>query len=84
MRGFSVLAEPPVWIPWQHLSPDTLEQVVMAHLAAQVSDMNAEHFDLPSTVTKVLAEIRQGVWRLVYDPESATVSLVAAQDFPEH
>jgi len=83
MRGFFVLAEAPIWIPWQHLSPETLEQVVSVHLAAQVSDMNAEDCDLPRAVTTVLAEIRQGVWRVVFEPESATVSLVSAQDFPD-
>jgi uncharacterized protein YheU (UPF0270 family) len=83
MRGSFVLAEGPIWIPWQHVSPETLEQVVTSHLAAQVGDMNAEDCDLPSAVTRVLAEIRQGVWRVVFEPESATVSLVPAQDFPE-
>lgn len=83
MRGSFVLAEAPVWIPWQHLSADALEQVVTAHIAAQVSDMNAEHFDLTTTVTKVLSEVQRGVWWLVFDPESETVSLVAAQDFPD-
>lgn len=82
MWGSSVLHEPPVWIPWQHLSAETLEQVVAAHIAAQVGDMNAEDFDLATTVTRVLAEVRRGVWRLVFAPATATVSLVSARDFP--
>lgn len=81
MRGFFGLDDAPIWIPWQYLTPEALEQVVATHLAAQVGDMNVADFDFDEVVTKVLAEVKQDVWRLVLDPKTETVVLVAAEDY---
>ena len=65
----------PVEIPPAALSPQALRGVIEAFVLREGTDYGEREFTLEQKCAQVLAQIRRGEARILYDPESETVTI---------
>jgi uncharacterized protein YheU (UPF0270 family) len=65
----------PVEIPHAALSPEALRGVIEAFVLREGTDYGEREFTLEQKCAQVLAQIRRGEARILYDPESETVTI---------
>jgi len=66
----------PVEIPADALSEDALRGVVEAFVLREGTEYGARDFTLEEKVDQVLAQLRRGEARIVFDPATESVTLV--------
>ncbi len=66
----------PVEVPSTALSPDTLRAVVEAFVLREGTDYGAREFTHEEKIVQVLAGIERGEVRILFDPQSASVTLL--------
>jgi uncharacterized protein YheU (UPF0270 family) len=66
----------PVVVPYTELAADLLHAVVEAYVLREGTDYGEKEFSLEDKVSHVLSQLKHGHARIVFDPESETVSIV--------
>ncbi len=70
-------------LPIDALSPETLNQLVEEFVTRDGTDYGAVERRVEEKVVQVMAQLRSGEARLVFDPETETANIVLPRDLPE-
>ncbi len=68
-----------VVVPPSSLSPDALRRVIEEFVTREGTEYGTADVDLADKVTQVERQLRQGDAAIVFDPETASVSIVPAR-----
>jgi uncharacterized protein len=66
----------PVVVPYTELAADLLHAVVESYVLREGTDYGEKEFSLEDKVAHVISQLKRGDARIVFDPESETVSIV--------
>ena len=69
-------AQPSVDVPYAELDAEVLHAVVESYVLREGTDYGEHEFSLADKVSQVLRQLKRGEARIVFDPESQTVSIV--------
>jgi uncharacterized protein len=69
----------PVEVPYTELPADLLQAVIESFVLREGTDYGEKEFSLEEKVTRVIAQLKRGDAKIVFDPESASVSIVLKQ-----
>lgn len=67
-----------VEIPWRELSEEALRGAVEAFVGREGTDYGAVERSLDEKVEAVIAQLRRGEARLLFDPETETMNIVVS------
>ena len=70
----------PLVVPHAELSADALRGVVETFVLREGTDYGATEFSLGQKVAHVLAQLKRGEARIVFDPATESVDIVPARD----
>jgi uncharacterized protein YheU (UPF0270 family) len=70
----------PVEVPWEALSPDALRGVVENFVLREGTDYGHREFSHEEKVQQVLAGLQRGESRILFDPETSSITLLPNQD----
>jgi uncharacterized protein len=70
----------PLDIPYSELSPRALLGVVESFVLREGTDYGAREYSLEEKVEHVMRQLRCGEARIVFQPETETVTIVLAND----
>ena len=65
------------------LSPEALRGLVEEFVTRDGTDYGAVERGVEEKIARVLAELRSGEARLVFDPETETANIAPARDLPQ-
>ena len=65
----------PVVVPYTELPADLLHAVVESFVLREGTDYGEKEFSLEDKVAHVIGQLRRGEARIVFDPETETVSI---------
>jgi uncharacterized protein YheU (UPF0270 family) len=68
----------PVVVPYTELAADLLHAVVESYVLREGTDYGEKEFSLEEKVAHVISRLKRGEARIVFDPESETVSIINA------
>lgn len=71
----------PVVVPYTELAADLLHAVVESYVLREGTDYGEKEFSLEDKVAHVISRLKRGEARIVFDPETETVSIVSAPTF---
>jgi uncharacterized protein YheU (UPF0270 family) len=66
----------PVVVPYTELAADLLHAVVESYVLREGTDYGEREISLADKVSHVISQLKRGEARIVFDPESETVSIV--------
>jgi uncharacterized protein len=66
----------PVEVPHTALSPDVLERLVESFVLREGTDYGEREFTHAQKVAQVIAQLERGEARILYDPETESVTLL--------
>jgi len=66
----------PVVVPYTELAADLLHAVVESYVLREGTDYGEKEYSLEDKVAHVIARLKRGEARIVFDPESETVSII--------
>lgn len=66
----------PVEVPYTALSPDALRGLVESFVLREGTDYGAREFSHEDKVTQVMAQVQRGEARILFDPETESVTLL--------
>ena len=66
----------PVVVPFTELAADLLHAVVESYVLREGTDYGEKEFSLDAKVSHVIGQLKRGEARIVFDPESETVSII--------
>ena len=66
----------PVVVPYTELAADLLHAVIESYVLREGTDYGEKEFSLEDKVAHVISRLKRGEARIVFDPESETVSIV--------
>ena len=66
----------PVAVPYTELTADLLHAVVESYVLREGTDYGEKEFSLEDKVAHVISQLKRGEARIVFDPESETVSII--------
>jgi uncharacterized protein YheU (UPF0270 family) len=66
----------PVVVPYTELAADLLHAVVESYVLREGTDYGEKEFSLEDKVAHVISRLKRGEARIVFDPESETVSIM--------
>ena len=66
----------PVVVPYTELAAELLRAVVESYVLREGTDYGEKEFSLEDKVAHVISRLKRGEARIVFDPESETVSIV--------
>jgi uncharacterized protein YheU (UPF0270 family) len=69
-------AQPSVDVPYAELDAQVLHAVVESYVLREGTDYGEREFSLADKVSQVLRQLKRGEARIVFDPETQTVSIV--------
>lgn len=69
----------PVEVPYTRLTPDALKGVVEEFVTRHGTDYGLHEKTLEDKVADVMRQLHRGEAKIVFDPESQTVNIVAAK-----
>ena len=72
-------APEPVEVPYTELPADLLHAVVESFVLREGTDYGAREFSLEDKVARVIAQLKGGEAKIVFDPESDSVTIMPAQ-----
>jgi uncharacterized protein YheU (UPF0270 family) len=67
-----------VVVPYTELAADLLHAVVESYVLREGTDYGEKEFSLEDKVSQVISQLKRGEARIMFDPESETVSIVKA------
>lgn len=65
-----------VTVPHTELAPDLLHAVVESYVLREGTDYGEKEFSLQEKVAHVIRQLKRGEARIVFDPETESVSIV--------
>jgi uncharacterized protein YheU (UPF0270 family) len=65
----------PVVVPYTELAADLLHAVVESFVLREGTDYGEKEFSLEDKVAHVIGQLRRGEARIVFDPQTETVSI---------
>jgi uncharacterized protein len=65
----------PVVVPYTELAADLLHAVVESFVLREGTDYGVKEFSLEDKVAHVIGQLKRGEARIVFDPETETVSI---------
>jgi uncharacterized protein YheU (UPF0270 family) len=66
----------PVVVPYTELAADLLHAVVESYVLREGTDYGEKEFSLEDKVSHVISQLKRGEVRIVFDPESESVSIL--------
>jgi len=66
----------PVVVPYTELAADLLHAVIESYVLREGTDYGEKEFSLEDKVAHVISRLKRGEARIVFDPESETVSII--------
>jgi len=66
----------PVAVPYTALATELLHAVVESYVLREGTDYGEKEFSLEDKVAHVIGQLKRGEARIVFDPESESVSIV--------
>jgi uncharacterized protein len=69
----------PVDVPYTDLSADVLQALIESFVLREGTDYGAREFSLEEKVAKVIAQLKSGEAKILFDPESESVTVVVRQ-----
>jgi uncharacterized protein YheU (UPF0270 family) len=69
-------APEPVEVPYTELSADLLNAVIESFVLREGTDYGEKEFSLQDKVARVIAQLKRGEAKIIFDPESASVTVV--------
>jgi uncharacterized protein YheU (UPF0270 family) len=66
----------PVVVPYTELAADLLHAVVESFVLREGTDYGEKEFSLEAKVAHVIGQLKRGEARIVFDPETETVSIM--------
>jgi uncharacterized protein len=67
----------PVEVPYTELAPELLHAVVESYVLREGTDYGEKEFSLADKVAHVISRLKRGDARIVFDPDTETVSIVS-------
>ena len=65
-----------VTVPYTELATELLHAVVESYVLREGTDYGEKEFSLEDKVARVAAQLRRGEAKIVFDPESSSVTIV--------
>jgi uncharacterized protein YheU (UPF0270 family) len=79
MAGTTVEQAPePVEVPYTELREDVLHAVIESFVLREGTDYGEKEYSLQDKVARILIQLKQREAKIVYDPESDSVTIVVA------
>ena len=69
-------APEPVEVPYTELSAELLHAVVESFVLREGTDYGEKEYSLEDKVARVVAQLERGEAKILFDPESASVTIV--------
>ena len=69
-------APEPVEVPYTELPAELLNAVIESFVLREGTDYGEREFSLQDKVARVIAQLKRGEAKIVFDPESASVTIV--------
>jgi uncharacterized protein YheU (UPF0270 family) len=69
-------APEPVVVPYTELAPELLHAVVESFVLREGTDYGEKEISLEAKVARVLAQLKKGEAKILFDPESESVTIV--------
>ena len=63
-------------VPYTELAADLLHAVVESYVLREGTDYGEQEFSLEEKVSHVVGQLKRGEARIVFDPETETVSII--------
>ena len=70
-------APEPVVVPYTELSADLLHAVIESFVLREGTDYGEKEVSLQDKVARVVAQLKNGEARILFDPESESVTIVS-------
>jgi uncharacterized protein YheU (UPF0270 family) len=70
-------APEPIVVPYTELAPDLLHAVVESFVLREGTDYGEKEISLEAKVARVLVQLKNGEARILFDPESESVTIVS-------
>jgi uncharacterized protein len=70
-------APEPIVVPYTELAPDLLHAVVESFVLREGTDYGEKEISLEAKVARVLVQLKNGEAKILFDPESESVTIVA-------
>jgi uncharacterized protein len=67
----------PVVVPYAELEPELLHAVVESFVLREGTDYGEKEVSLEAKVSRVIAQLKNGEARILFDPESESVTIVS-------
>jgi uncharacterized protein len=68
-------APEPVDVPYTELEPDLLQAVIESFVLREGTDYGEREFSLEDKVAKVIAQLKRGEAKIIFDPETDSVTI---------
>ena len=72
-------AQEPVEVPYTELSAELLHAVIESFVLREGTDYGEREFSLQDKVARVIAQLKRGEAKIIFDPESDSVTIVVSQ-----
>ena len=72
-------AAEPVEVPYSELPPELLHAVIESFVLREGTDYGEREFSLEQKVAKVVAQLKGGEAKILFDPESDSVTIAVRQ-----
>jgi uncharacterized protein YheU (UPF0270 family) len=69
-------AQEPVDVPYTELPADLLQAVIESFVLREGTDYGEKELSLEDKVARVITQLKRGEAKIVFDPESASVTIV--------
>jgi uncharacterized protein len=75
-------APEPVDVPYTELPAELLQAVIESFVLREGTDYGEKEFSLEDKVARVIAQLKRGEAKIIFDPESDSVTIVAPHATP--
>jgi uncharacterized protein YheU (UPF0270 family) len=75
-------APEPIEVPHTELSAELLQAVIESFVLREGTDYGEREFSLEDKVAKVIAQLKRGEAKIIFDPETDSVTIVVPHATP--
>jgi uncharacterized protein len=75
-------APEPIEVPHTELSAELLQAVIESFVLREGTDYGEREFSLQDKVAKVIAQLKRGEAKIIFDPETDSVTIVVPHATP--
>jgi uncharacterized protein len=69
----------PVEVPYRELPAELLNAVIESFVLREGTDYGAKEFSLEDKVARVISQLKKGEAKIVFDPESESVTIAVSK-----